>query len=128
MRSPGSGIRRREARPVAVPIERLAGIGSSVQGVRRRDLVRGERIVISTRNSIYALSVRDDGTFEVSGGWFEREGESPTITAIAGCSAGGHALFTELVAAPGFFIEFGDGIRTTRVRTIRRIAGTGASR
>jgi hypothetical protein len=29
------------------------------------------------------------------------------------------ALFTEHVAAPGLFLEFGDGLQTTRIRSVR---------
>ena len=38
-----------------------------------------------------------------------------------GCTAGGRALFTTLIAAPGLFLELGDGTRTTRIRRVRRI-------
>ncbi len=42
------------------------------------------------------------------------------LTEIA--AAGGHALFTDHIAAPGLFMEFADGLRTTRIRTVRWIA------
>ena len=58
---------------------------------------------------------------EVGGGWFEREGRGSATVEILGCTAGGHALFTDHIAAPGLFMEFGDGLRTTRIRTVRAI-------
>jgi hypothetical protein len=125
MSGPRSGIHRRLRPPEAIPLDALASIAGSAEGVRRRDLVAGDRVVVSTRNSVYSLSVLGDGSFEVSGGWFEREGRGLTITRVLGCTVGGHALFTDLIAAPGLFIEFGDGLRTTRVRTVRRIAAGG---
>jgi hypothetical protein len=123
MTDPPSGIHRR-ARPVkAISIEDLAEAAEIVGGLRRRDLEVGDRVVVSTRNSVYSLTARADGSFEVSGGWFEREGAGTVTVEVLGCTAGGHALFTEHIAAPGLFMEFADGLRTTRIRTVRRIAG-----
>jgi hypothetical protein len=121
MTDPPSGIHRR-VRPVkAIAIDDLAEAAGIVGGVKRHDLHPGDRFIVSTKNSVYALSARSDGSFEVSGGWFEREGKGPTTVEILGCTAGGHALFTEHLAAPGLFMEFGDGLRTTRIRTVRVI-------
>ena len=121
MTDPPSGIHRR-ARPVkAISIDDLAEAAGIVGGVKRQELCAGDRIIVSTKNSFYSLKAQSDGSFEVSGGWFEREGKGPTKVEILGCTAGGHALFTEHIAAPGLFIEFGDGLRTTRIRTVRKI-------
>jgi len=122
MTDPPSGFHRR-AQPVkAIPIDNLAEAAGLVGGVRRRDLGAGDRVVVSTRNSVYSLTARADGSFEVSGGWFEREGAGTARVEVLGCTAGGHALFAEHIAAPGLFMEFADGLRTTRIRTVRRIA------
>ena len=121
MTDPPSGVHRR-ARPLeAIPIENLAEAAGVVGGVRRQDIEFGDRIIVSTKNSVYSLTARADGSFEVSGGWFEREGEGTVSVEILGCTAGGHALFTDHIAAPGLFMEFADGLRTTRIRTVRRI-------
>lgn len=123
MTDPPSGIHRR-ARPVkAISIDDLAQAAGIVGGVKRHELHPGDRIIVSTKNSVYSLTVRSDGSFEAGGGWFEREGSGVTIVEILGCTAGGHALFTEHIAAPGLFMEFGDGLRTTRIRTVRVIRG-----
>lgn len=123
MTDPPSGIYRRARPAKAIPIDDLASAAEVVGGVRRRDLEAGDRVVVSTRNSVYSLTARADGSFEVSGGWFEREGAGTVTVEVLGCTAGGHALFTEHIAAPGLFMEFADGLRTTRIRTVRRIAG-----
>jgi hypothetical protein len=78
-------------------------------------------VIVSTKNSVYALTARADGSFEARGGWFEREGEGPSRVEIRGCTAGGHAIFTDHIAAAGLFMEFADGLRTTRIRSVRRI-------
>jgi len=119
-----SGIHRVRRPRKAVPLDGLTEAAELVDGVRRRDLDPGDRIVISTKNSVYSLTVCADGFFEVSGGWFEREGEGGTRVGVVGCTAGGHAVFTDHIAAKGLFMEFADGLRTTRIRSVRRIKRT----
>jgi len=119
--SDNSGIFRQVKNRQAIPLDGLTEAAELVDGVRRRDLDPGDRVVISTKNSVYALTARADGRFEVSGGWFEREGDGPTRIEVRGCTAGGHAIFTDHVAARGLFMEFADGLRTTRIKSVRRI-------
>jgi hypothetical protein len=126
MTDPPSGVHRRAKPLKAIPIDDLAEAAGVVGGVRRQDLESGDRVIVSTKNSVYSLIVRSDGSFDVSGGWFEREGSGAATVAILGCTAGGHALFTDHIAAPGLFMEFADGLRTTRIRTVRRISAGGA--
>lgn len=121
MTDPPSGVHRRERPLKAIPIEELAEAAGVVGGVRRQDLEVGDRVIVSTKNSVYSLVFRGDGRFDVGGGWFEREGSGSETVEILGCTAGGHALFTDHIAAPGLFMEFADGLRTTRIRSVRRI-------
>ena len=117
-------------RPPALPLGALVSAVDALEGVRRRDLAAGDRLVVSTKNSIYSLVARADGRFEVSGGRFARDaaaGEATQTLAVNGCTAGGHALFTTLVAAPGLFLELGDGTRTTRIRRVRWIPAASAA-
>jgi len=116
-----SGIHRIRRPMKAVALDGLTEAADLVDGVKRRDLDPGDRIVISTKNSVYSLTARVDGLFDVSGGWFEREGEGETRVEIRGCTAGGHAIFTDHVAAKGLFMEFADGLRTTRIKSVRLI-------
>ena len=58
----------------AIPIDGLADAAEKIGGVRRRDLSPGDRVIVSTKNSVYSLTACGDGSFLVSGGWFEREG------------------------------------------------------
>jgi len=116
-----SGVFRPAKKRKAITIDGLTEAADLVDGVRRRDFDPGDRIIISTKNSVYSLTVRADGSFDVSGGWFEREGAGPSRVEIRGCTAGGHAIFTDHIAVRGLFMEFADGLRTTRIRSVRRI-------
>ena len=105
----------------AVTLDDLAKAAQALHVVQRRDLEPGDRLVISTRNSVYSLTANGDGSFEASGGWFERSGRGETNVEVRGCTAGGHAIFTDHVAACGLFMELANGVRTTRIRSVRMI-------
>lgn len=109
----------------AIPLDELAEVADLVDGVKRRDLDPGDRIIISTKNSVYSLTAEADGTFQVRGGWFEREGDGSIRVEVRGCTAGGRAIFTDYIAARGLFMEFADGLQTTRIRSVRRIPASG---
>lgn len=105
----------------AVDLARLVSVSRSLEGIRRNELGFGDRLLVSTRNSVYSLLSLGDGTYSVSGGWFQRAGGSPVAMAIAGCTWGGSAIAVDWVAVPGMFLEFGNGVRTTRIREVRLI-------
>ena len=46
---------------------------------------------------------------------------------VIGCTWGGSALMTRMIAAPGMFIEFDNRVRTTRVKEVRHLRPTPAS-
>jgi len=113
------------ARRPAVALGDLTSAAEALAGIRRSDLAPGDRLLVSTKNSIYSLVARADGRFDISGGRFARDpqgGDGTQTLEVHGCTAGGHALFTRIVAAPGLFLELGDGTRTTRIRRVRRIS------
>lgn len=127
MSGPQTEIRRGDtSRAGALALSSLVSAADALDGVRRSEIAAGDRLLVSTRNSIYSLVALADGRFRVSGGCYSRGGEctepEPTL-AVNGCTAGGHAIFTGIIAAPGLFLELGDGTRTTRIRRVRRIPG-----
>ncbi len=87
-------------------------------GVRKQDLRWGDWVAVRTRNSWYTLFCLGDGLFLASGGWFQQPGRSPAAVTVAGCTWGGRALWTDVVACPGLFLEFGNGVSTTRIREV----------
>ncbi len=112
------GSRETRTRP-ARRLDDLARVADDIAGIRRGELAPGDRILVATRNSIYSLLLQDGGTFEVAGGFYQRAGRGAVQVGVSGCSAGGSALFTRLVAARGLFLEFEDGTRTTRIQRVR---------
>jgi len=96
---------------------------SWVDSIRKQDLAWDDSIFVVTRNSTYAISPAGDGTYWVSGGWFDRRHLSPVRMAINGCTGGGTAIKHDILAAPGLFLEFGNGVLTTRIQEVRLMQG-----
>ena len=89
--------------------------------VSKGDLHFGDLVIIKTQNSVYSVRVLDDGFCFVSGGVFDRKGLSPMKTSITGCTWGGSAIKLDIVAACGMFLEFGNGVVTSRIEKVRLI-------
>jgi len=87
--------------------------------VRKSQLHCGDRVIVQTRNSVYSLCALGDDTFAVSGGWFGRDGGSPTLVTVNGCTYGGSVIRHDVVAGRGLFLEFGNNVLTTRIRGVR---------
>jgi len=100
-------------------LDRLAQEAHAIDGIWADAIEPGDFIVVRTRNSVYALVVLGDGRYRVTGGWFEATGANGSDIHIAGCTWGGAAIHTRLVAAAGMFLEFENGVRTTRIRDVR---------
>lgn len=96
----------------------LAQQAGKTPAVRRTDLHRGDCVLVTTRNSVYSLFYLGNGLFEVAGGYFDRHGGSAVIT-INGCTWGGRAIHSEIVAARGLFLEFGNQVITTRIQKVQ---------
>lgn len=91
--------------------------------VRKNDLSCGDRVLVRTRNSVYSLWALGRDEFAVSGGWFDKQGASPAMTTINGCTYGGNAIRHDIVAARGLFLEFGNNVSTTRILDFRVVRG-----
>lgn len=87
--------------------------------VRRADLDVGDRVVVTTRNSVYSIWVLDGDHFAVSGGWFDRQGLSPMRVKINGCTYGHSVIRHDVVAGRGLFLEFGNNVLTTRIQSVQ---------
>jgi hypothetical protein len=109
-------------------LDRLVAAAARVEGVWEHELRTGDWVIVSTRNSTYTLGVVGDGTYAVSGGWFTANSADAAPVGISGCTWGGCAILIGLVAAPGMHLEFGNGVRTTRIREVRTVRGQAGRR
>lgn len=105
-------------------LSRLARLAELRETVRREDLRPGDWLVVTTKNSRYVVGCEGPNRLRISGGWFDQTGETPADVEIRGCTFGGRAIWTEILAAPGLFLEFGNGVRTTRIQEVRTFHGT----
>lgn len=101
---------------IASTLEAIVEHASSLEEVRKKDLRCGDRVLVTTRNSVYTIWVLGDGRYWVWGGWFDLQGISPQRVGINGCTWGGSAIKHDIVAACGLRLEFGNRVLTTRIR------------
>lgn len=117
-----SGIRPRPRTSRAgTPLDKLLTLAVDPAAVSHADLNMGDTVMVTTRNSTYALCTLGQNRFAVSGGWFEQNGGGPQVAQVNGCTWGGSAIRHDLVASPGLFLEFSNGVRTTRIHSVRVI-------
>ena len=57
-----------------------------LQEVRKSSLRSGDWIFVKTVKSLYRIRALSRGVYEVSGGWFDKKGFSPTQLRISGCT------------------------------------------
>ena len=86
--------------------------------VYKSDLSVGDWVFVKTCNSLYSIRVDSPGVYNVSGGWFDRRGLSPTKTTITGCTWGGSVVKIDVVAACGLRLEFGTRLITSPIKEI----------
>lgn len=104
-------------------LDRIVETAGDINGVWMDDVRPGDWIVVRTRNSVYSLAVLEKGRYRVAGGWFQAEHGEDRDVRIAGCTWGGAAIHTKLIAAVGMFLEFDNGVRTTRIREVKHLRG-----
>lgn len=86
--------------------------------VRRLDLHPGDLVLVTTQNSRYTIRMLSQAAYLVSGGWFDRTGQSPTKTTIAGCTWDGVHLHGDLFAARGMRLTFDNSLTTSPIRNV----------
>lgn len=90
----------------------------SLEEVRKNELRSGDRVLVTTMNSLYIIWVLGEGHYWVCGGWFDRQGMSPKKVGINGCTWGGSAIKRDIIAACGLRLEFGNRVLTSRIRRV----------
>ena len=107
-------------------LDRLTQHARVVDGIWVKELEPGDWVIVTTENSTYSMLVVGDGSYYVAGGWFASEAGDSTRVRVTGCTWGGTAICTSLVAACGMYIEFSNGVRTSRIRDARLIRSSDA--
>ncbi len=96
----------------------------SLMQVKKSDLKPGDEVRLKTRNSVYSIKVDNEGGFIVSGGWFDKMSMSPAKTKINGCTWGGSIIKTDIIAACGLNLEFGNRLLTSTIQEIIYFPGS----
>lgn len=94
--------------------------------LERSQLKPGDWLLVDTLNSKYVIYSVGDGSFVVSGGWFDLQRISPCPTTINGCTWGGSVIKPNTLAACGLRLEFGNRVVTTPIRGFRVLRTPGA--
>ncbi len=84
----------------------------------KQSLEKGDHVYLKTLNSMYVIKVAGSGEYLVSGGWFDKQNLSPHKINIRGCTWGGSAIKTDIIAAPGLCIEFGNNLITSKIHKV----------
>jgi hypothetical protein len=93
----------------------------SLEVLRKKDVRVGDRVLVTTRHSLYKIWVLSVGVYRVSGGWFDLQCMPPQRMAINGCTWGGSAIKQDILAACGLHLEFGNTVLTSRIEQIHVI-------
>ena len=104
-------------------LDRLVQHAEAIDGVWSDDVRTGDWVIVRTKNSVYSLAPLGRGRYRVAGGWFASRTAEEQDVRIAGRTWGGAAIHTRLVAAVGMFLEFDNGVRTTRIQDVRLLRG-----
>lgn len=96
----------------------IAEAANRITPTKKDDLDPGDCVIVSTKNSVYYLQALGGDLFAVSGGWFSKE-PCPQPVVVNGCTYGGSVIHTDIVAARGLFLEFGNSVSTTRIQDVR---------
>ena len=111
--------------PYGQNLNTLVGMADRLKQIEKTSIHSGDWICVQTGNSVYSIRAVGDGYFQISGGWFDRKGLSPSNLRINGCTWGGSAIKTDIAAACGLCMEIGlpAGERKKRLVTspIRKI-------
>ena len=103
-------------------LDKIVNESGKLFQIHKNQLQPGDQILLKTHNSIYSIKVLDDGYFDVSGGWFDNHQLSPIKITISGCTWGGCIIKTDIIAACGLCLEFGNKVITSRIKKIFHIS------
>lgn len=83
----------------------------------------GDLVILETCNSVYMIRVLDNGRYTVTGGWFDKNKLASVQVSIRGCTWGGSVIKTDIIAACGLHLEFGNKVVTSKIKKILHVPG-----
>lgn len=95
----------------------------NLEQVYKNELKFGDKVILETTNSVYLIRVLDNQKYIVSGGWFDKNKLTSALINIRGCTWGGSIIKTDIVAACGLHVEFGNKVVTSKIKKIIYIKG-----
>jgi hypothetical protein len=99
-------------------LKNLTDTSDKLIQVYKYKLEKGDQVYIKTLNSVYIIKVVNNNEYLVSGGWFDKQNLSPYKINIRGCTWGGTAIKTDIIAATGLCIEFSNNLITSRIHNV----------
>jgi hypothetical protein len=103
---------------IGLELKNLTDISKSVPQLYKNTLKPGDLIIIKTMNSTYSIKVAENGSYIVSGGWFDKKNLSPSKININGCTWGGSSIKSDIIAACGLRLEFQNRVVTSIIKKI----------
>jgi hypothetical protein len=94
-----------------------------IKHISKDNLGEQDYLIVKTSNSLYTIKKVDEKLYEISGGWFDKKGLSPSKMIIRGCTWGGSVIHINMLAACGLCLEFGNNVITSPVNQIIVIRG-----
>jgi hypothetical protein len=99
-------------------LNKIVQASSLLKVVKKKEMEKGDVVYVKTHNSVYTVCVYGEGEYEVSGGWFASHGVDRIRIGINGCTWGGSAIKTDIIAACGLMLEFGNRLKTSCIEKI----------
>ena len=96
-------------------LNRVVEYSEEIKHISKDHFNQWDCLLVRTQNSLYTIRQTDEQLYEVSGGWFDKQGLSPTKMIIRGCTWGGSIIHINLLAACGLCLEFGNNVITSPV-------------
>jgi hypothetical protein len=99
-------------------LNKIVETSSLLKEVKKNEIEKGDLVYVKTHNSVYALAVQGEGMYDASGGWFAQHGVERIRIGINGCTWGGSAIKTDIIAACGLMLEFSNRLKTSCIEKI----------
>jgi len=108
---------------VGLPLEKINAEIINFPMLKKGEVESGDTVLVFTENSLYHIFVLSPGLCLVFGGWFDQNNLSPQVVSIHGCSWGSSVIQTNIFAACGLHLEFGNRVVTSAIKKIIFIRG-----